>query len=519
MELERLVELLPSRKGAIHTFSKAGAKRHSFAALADDVAAAKAKLTRWGVQAGMRVGIYAPNGYDWVVYDLALISLRAISVAFTDDFAGRLDEAVLDKYDIALLLITGKDAALFPQRPAHVALMDGENTSVRALARDPVLSGDEDDHHSLVFSSGSAGGLKGLIVSRKGITAMLPPLIQASIDPRPGDRLLLFLPMSNFQQRNMCYAALWHDFDIIITDYTQLFAAMAALQPTILIAPPIFYEMVQKDFERFPDWKKSLWLGMGRVLSVLPEGLGMSLGRRLFSDFHAKFGGKMRLLVTGMAPVRANIALLFQRMQLPLCESYGMMEAGAITYRPAHSRKYGSVGKLLPDVNVSTAEDGEIVVHRPHLLTLRYFQCAEGENERTFLGGGRVATGDIGRLDEDGDLYLLGRKKELLITPGGYKVHPELIEKDLNDSPDVAHSVIFMRRDGAGLACVVDLFPGRGDAGRERVRKYVINLDSVKRAGAYVDVIIADEPFTTANGMLRPNMKIDRRAVIKRYNP
>src|SRR6185312_7806834 len=97
-------------------------------------------------------------------------------------------------------------------------------------------------------------------------------------------------------------------------------------------------------------------------------------------DFHAKFGGKMRLLVTGMAPVRANIALLFQRMQLPLCESYGMMEAGAITYRPAHSRKYGSVGKLLPDVNVSTAEDGEIVVHRPHLLTLRYFQCAEGEN-------------------------------------------------------------------------------------------------------------------------------------------
>ena len=79
----------------------------------------------------------------------------------------------------------------------------------------------------------------------------------------PGDRLLLFLPMSNFQQRNMCYAALWYDFDIIITDYTQLFAAMTALDPTILIAPPVLYQMIHAESEKYPRWKKALWTALG----------------------------------------------------------------------------------------------------------------------------------------------------------------------------------------------------------------------------------------------------------------
>ena len=90
-------------------------------------------------------------------------------------------------------------------------------------------------------------------------------------------------------------------------------------------------------------------------------------------------------------------------------------------------------------------------------MTLRYFQCADGENERTFVAPGKVATGDMGRLDADGNLYLLGRKKELLITPGGLKIHPESIEQELNNCPDVVHSVIFMRPDAAHLTCVVDL--------------------------------------------------------------
>ena len=237
----------------------------------------------------------------------------------------------------------------------------------------------------------------------------------------------------------------------------------------------------------------------------------------LFADFYKQFGGRMRLLVTGMAPIRRDIGKFFERMQLPLCESYGMMEAGSITFRPVGSKDYGSVGKLLKGIEVSIEPDGEIIVCRDNPMTLRYFQCADGENERTFLGPGKVATGDMGKFDAEGNLYLLGRKKELLITPGGLKVHPETIEQDVNNSPDVAHSVICLKPHAAHLTCVVDLVPPGGEAARARVKKFVNSLASAKKAAQFVEVVFADAPFTRDNGMLRPNLKIDRKAIAARY--
>jgi long-chain acyl-CoA synthetase len=517
MDLRSLVSALPRKKSTIYTFERGKAVSHPLPVLHDDVAAAKNALRAWGVQPRMRVGIYAPNSYHWLVYDLALIELGAISVPFTDDFTGRINQELLDTYNIALLLIAKKDARLFPQKPGHVAFIDADNGDIRVLSRPPSGDADEADQHSLVFSSGSAGGLKGLVISRKGVEATLPPVIEA-IGFAPRDRLLLFLPMSNFQQRNMCYAALWYDFDVIITDHTQLFAAMPALDPSVLIAPPVLYQMMYADYEKYPGWKKALWLALGSALSFLPSAtVRQDLARILFRDFYKQFVDKIRVLVTGMAPIRRSMGRFFERLQLPLCESYGMVEAGSITYRPANSKEYGSVGKLLPGVSVSFEPDGEIIVNREMSMTLRYFQCAQGENERTFLGPGRVATGDMGKFDAEGNLYLLGRKKELLITAGGVKVHPETIEQDINNHPDVSHSVIYLKPHASHLTCVVDLVPPGGDVARARVKNFANGLPSAKKAAPYVDVIFTDEPFSKENGMLRPNLKIDRKAIAAKY--
>jgi long-subunit acyl-CoA synthetase (AMP-forming) len=517
MQFQNLVATLPQKKSAIFTYERGKAVRHSHTELHDDVLAACKALRGWGVTAGTRVGIYAPNSYYWLVHDLALIEIGAISVPFTDDFAGAVNDALLDRYKIALLLISKSGARLFPNKPAHVAFIDGDNTDIRAIARAPSGDADEADQHSLVFSSGSAGGLKGLVISRKGVEATLPPVVEA-IGLKPKDRLLLFLPMSNFQQRNMCYCALWYDFDVIITDYTQLFAAMKALNPTVLIAPPVLYQMMYAEFEKYPAWKQSLWRALGKTLSLMPSAPArLRLGRILFQDFYQQFGNSIRVLVTGMAPIRRDIGKFFERIQLPLCESYGMVEAGSITFRAASSREYGSVGRLLRGVDVAFEPDGEIIVHRPTPLTLRYFQCAEGENERTFVGAGKIATGDMGRFDAAGNLFLLGRKKELIITSGGQKIHPEVIEQEFNHCPDVAHSVIFLKRDAAHLTCVVDVNPPDGQEARARIRKYADGLKSTKKASPFVEVIFAGEAFTKDNGMLRPNLKIDRKAIAARY--
>ena len=517
MEFRSLVAALPRKKSTIYTFERGKAVRHSHAALHDDVIRTVENLRAWGVKAGVRVGIYAPNSYSWLVHDLALIELGAISVPFTDDFAGKINQDLLDKYDIVLLLVSKRDARLFPQKPAHVAFLDGDNGDVHALERPPSGDADEADQHSLVFSSGSAGGLKGLVISRKGVETTLPPIFEA-LEAGPGDRLLLFLPMSNLQQRNMCYGALWYDFDIIITDFTQLFAAMPALNPTILIAPPVLYQMIHAEYEKYPGWKKSLWSALSAILSLVPSAsLRQALARILFRDFYKQFGSRIRLLATGMAPIRRNLGKFFERLQLPLCESYGMVEAGSITFRPASSREYGSVGKPLRGITLSFTPDNEIIVSREASMTLRYFQCAEGENERTFIEPGRIATGDMGRMDSNGNLFLLGRKKELLITPGGLKVHPEPIEQELNNSPDIAHSVIYLKTHANHLTCVVDLVPPGDDAARIRVKEFANRLPSAKKVAPFVEVIFADAPFTAENGMLRPNMKIDRKAVGARY--
>ena len=340
MILDQLVASLSARNGAIITLERGKPVRHSYAGLADDVARARDQLTRWNVRAGTRVGIFAPNSYLYVVYDLALVDLHAISVPFTDDFAGSINLELLDRYNISLMLLGKNVSHGFSNEDTCVAFIDGDNGPVSARPYAPYSQGDEVDDLCLAFSSGSAGGLKGLVISRRGAELMLPPVIDV-VGTTTRDRLLLFLPMSNFQQRMMYYAAVWYDFDIIVTEYTQLYPAMKAAQPTILIAPPILYHLLHNRFSapESRNWRQML----AERLAVLPLGgwLRRKLARYAFKDVHAIFGGKMRLLISGMAPLNRNTVQFFERLMLPICESYGLAEAGSLTYRPAFSGKYG----------------------------------------------------------------------------------------------------------------------------------------------------------------------------------
>jgi long-chain acyl-CoA synthetase len=518
LNFDQLVSGLSTKKGAIITLEQGRPVRHGYADLAQDVARAGAQLSRWGVKPGMRVGLFAPNSYTYIVYDLALVEIRAITVPFTDDFAGSLGPELVERYNLSLILLAGNATHAFSGEDGCVAVMGGGtggNGKVRALDRQPYAGDDDADVLCLAFSSGSAGGLKGLVISRKGAELMLPPIMEV-VGVGPQDRLLLFLPMSNFQQRMMYYAAIWYDFDIIVTDYTQLYPAMKALEPTILIAPPIFYQLIYNRFSATgsKDWRRRL----AAALAALP--LGSALRRKLaefaFSDVYAVFGRKMRLLISGMAPLSQNICRFFDRMRLPLCESYGLVEAGSLTYRPPFSGKYGSVGKPLRGVEFFFAEDGEIIVHRQRFLTRKYFQCAAGENEATFQGIDRVITGDIGRLDSDGYLYLSGRKKELIVTPGGYKIHPEALEGELNACEDIVQSVIFQKPGVSHLTCVVVQGRDRSESAAHRIRAFV-DQTMTGRKVKIGEIAFAEEPFSRENGMLRPNLKIDRKGIAAKY--
>lgn len=518
MNLLSLLQRLPNHKAATLTYENGKVVRHPHAELFDHVRRACSILSGWGVKQGMRVGIYAPNSYAWIVYDLALIELRAVSVPFTEDFTGTVNKDLIDRYDISLLLISKSHADLFPEKTEFVAFLDADNTGIKAIPR-PHLPADPDfEEMSLVFSSGSAGGLKGLVISRKGIEANLLPIVKA-VNLNSKDRWLLFLPMSNFQQRSMYYAALWYDFDIIVTDYSRLFQALKDLHPTMLVAPPMFYELIETRYSNSIAGKKQRTDRLSKLISLLPtQFLRRVIARKLFPEFHSIFGGRMRMLITGMAPVRPSVADLFARMQLPLAESYGLVEAGSLTFRPPQSRKYASVGKLLDGTKIRVAEDGEIIVRRPNMLTLRYFQCADGENERTFLDSGEVATGDVGRLDSDGDLILLGRKKEVIVTSGGYKIHPEVLEGELDHCPEIAKAVIFARQGAPGLVALIRPKNPRSETARAAVENFIQEMNAANKQTKIVETIFTEIEFSRENQMLRPNLKLDRRNIAKRFN-
>lgn len=503
IDLRDIVDRIRDRSAGneVATYEQGRVVRRSFAELGQAVRTTAHLLRAAGVEPGMRVGIRAPNSYGWMIHELALIDLRAVSVAFTADFADTPAELLCSKYDLALML------------PAKL----GADTAIPDTATGPVGAPDpEFERPGLIFSSGSAGGLKGMVLNRRGIEASVEAFAGA-LRPRHDDRLLLFLPMSNFQQRLMYYAALWYGFDLIVVEPVHLFRALKELSPTIVIAPPAFFEAIENRVASLPVRSRRLAHAAGKAAGLLPAApLRRRARRAIFAKVHEALGDNIRFMVTGMAPIKRGTLELFQTMGLPLFETYGLIESGSVALNVPGANRIGSVGRPLAGVQVALADDGEIIVRREHPIAVRYFECAEGENERTFVDGA-VVTGDIGRFDSDGFLYLVGRKKEVIVTGGGEKIHPAVIEADIAACPDIACAVVIPRQSTSDLAAIVAPRDPRDAQAAQRIHQFVDRLNAQWRNVSVGKVVLTDQPFSLENGFLRPNLKLDRTQISKHF--
>jgi long-chain acyl-CoA synthetase len=520
MDLRELTSRMAQQKhqNNIITFEKGQVVSRTHEAVYADIVAACARLKAWGVRTGMRVGISAPNCYEWIIYDVALLELRAISMAFTDDFTSVSADELIEKYSLSLLLVPASEKAhRNVKHSAAVAFIEAENKGTRAIECQLLSEDREFENIGMVFSSGSTGRLKGLSLNRQGIEASVDAFTQAA-NPRHDDCLLLFLPISNFQQRLMYYSALWYGFDLIVADPTRLFRALKDLHPTILIAPPMLYEAFETRFSNLSAGKQRAAKILGGIIRRMPgQSIREKLARKIFKDAYDALGGRMRFMVTGMAPIKRSTLHLFQLMQLPLFETYGMTEFGGIALNLPGANKTGSVGRLLPGVRVELAPDGEVIAVREHRIASAYFECSEGEGEQTFIGPDRVATGDIGRFDDDGYLYLIGRKKEMIITAGGTKLHPEIPETEIDACADVARSVVFAEPDSGILVAVVLPKNLEDESAKKRIQQFVDAISERQPAIAVGRIVFSDQAFTRENGFLRPNLKLDRKKIAQHF--
>lgn len=512
MDLIAMIDGLADSPTRVCWLERGALMRRSAPELHADVEREAARLRAGGIGPGSRVGIRAANGYRWLVVDLALLRLRAQSVAFTADFADRDDAALTEAHGLALLFVDRPSGAA-PQRGV-VAISDGE-APIAALARSGADCDPDFDRPWLAFSSGSAGGIKGLLLNRRGVEAAIAEMAGV-LACTPADSLLLFLPMSNFQQRMLHYGVLWVGGELILSDPAAVFTAMRTAAPTIIVAPPLFYDLIRTRLAALPRTHRAALALFDGLARGLPGWLDLDLRRRIYRSVHRALGGQVRLLITGMAPTRRETLEACARAGLPLFETYGQIEAASIAINLPGAARLGSVGRVLPGVELRFAADGEILVRRRPPVTVGYTQAAAGEAERVFLAGDWIATGDLGTLDDDGFLYLAGRKKLLLVSPGGTKFHPEILEAQVEGCPGVRAAVVYQDAPSGKVRLIASA------VGRDGAIAAGIDAVLARHSRAHPEFRVARqmitiEVFTIENGLMRPNLKIDRPAVIARF--
>jgi acyl transferase domain-containing protein/long-subunit acyl-CoA synthetase (AMP-forming)/acyl carrier protein len=495
--------------------------RKSYPTVHTDVMRTINQLQRWGVKPAMRIGILATNSYEWVCFDLALMRLKCTSVAFPEEFGGKTSAELIEKYQLSLLLLSRRDQWPTISPGKWTAYIDDDNPPHTEVRRVPSQNGAEQPIFSLTFSSGTAGRIKCLVTNETGAEETIASFYSL-FDFRSDDSFLVFLPLSSFQQRLMVYAGFYYGFNLLLVNPSQVMKAFKDLKPTLCLAPPLLYESIHTQFK---NAVRNLGPAQRLTLSSLSKLGGRVpskvLRKRIFEfcygKIYASLGGRIRIMWTGMAPIKRSTLDFFARLRLPLYEAYGLTECGAIaTNTPSHNRR-GSVGRPVVEGSVFLAEDGEIMVRQEHLQTTSYLECDGEEQARTYVAPNVVATGDIGSFDDDGFLYLIGRKKELIITEQGYKVHPESLEALIDRCPEVERAVVF----GNGLSYLVALISIQEPRSARVAALIKKSIDQINAGlipiGRIARFVVTTDQFTRDNGFLTRNLKLDRRAIFKHF--
>ncbi|MFT5162105.1 MAG: long-chain acyl-CoA synthetase, partial [Alteromonadaceae bacterium] len=295
------------------------------------------------------------------------------------------------------------------------------------------------------------------------------------------DHHLIFLPLSNYQQRMSVYACLYSGCSLTITNFTQAFSQLTKAKPTFIIAPPAVYENIYNTFNALPNSGEKI---------------------RQF------LGGKMRFMITGMAAIKTPMLL----------EAYGVTETGMIAWNTPEANRQGSVGKAVHPDEVILNDDGEVIIRRQYPLSLGYFQAAGSDAQQTFLSSGDIATGDIAQIDDDGFITLVGRKKEIITTAAGVKFHPEIVENQLNQITGVLTSVVVWQTQSSqlyGVICVKNKADNALIATIEKAVE-VYNLQCAPWMRV-VKLVVTDQAFSIEAGTLTRNMKLNRKGVAAKH--
>ena len=410
-----------------------------------------------------------------------------------------------------------------------------------------------DDVATIVYTSGTTGPPKGVVQSHGNHLSALESAAQTS-SIAEGEVHLLFLPLAHSFARLESFIGVHRGLCTAFAEsIDKLRENLPEARPHFICSVPRVFEkvyagaMARADGGSPAKRKIFQWaVGVGKEVSRLkqakrpvPGALAFKyrLAEKLvFSKMQAALGGRLRFAVSGGAPLSREIAEFFHAAGILILEGYGLTETcPVLTNNREDDYKFGSVGKPMPGVEVKIAADGEIL-GRGGNIAQGYFKKPEATRE-VFLDDGWFATGDIGRLDEDGFLFITDRKKDLIVTAGGMNIAPQNIENLLKGDPFISQVMVHGDRRPYPVA-LITLNPeelakfarGQGIMASdpsvlvshpkivERVQRTVDHKNSELQSYAKIKkFVILPEDFTVENGALTPTLKVKRKVISERH--
>jgi long-chain acyl-CoA synthetase len=542
---------------------------------ADRVTRLARGLRTLGIAPGDRVALIAENRPEWVVADFAITSLGAMTVpAYVTNTVEDHRHILVNSGARAAIVSTAAlaakvlpAAALVPSVGFVVAVeppAEPAPESVRVHAWDAVLAhggqGDDiaaaaaalspDDTACLVYTSGTAGVPKGVMLSHRNILANCRGARKLLEQLGLGDEVFLsFLPLSHSYEHSAgLMFAISLGAEIYFAEGAETLASnLLEARPTMMTAVPRLYETlhqrITRQIQRERGMKRALFeravaLGRKRLdgarLSWREQLLDRALDRLVRAKVQARFGGRLKAMISGGAPLSPEVAGFFLALGVRLLQGYGQTEAApVICCNPPDSIRIDTVGPPFDGVTVRIADDGEILVAGDNVMQ-GYWNDPEA-SARAIVDGW-LHTGDIGRLDPDGHLHITDRKRDFIKNSGGEMISPLHVEGALTLAPEIAQAMVagdrrpylvavivpdpdFAAAYAAAHAMPVDLpalarEPGFHQALGEIVARVNRELAPQERVRRF---LVADEPFSLDNGQLTPTLKIRRHAIRAAY--
>jgi long-chain acyl-CoA synthetase len=540
----------------------------TWASVADEVRKLSAGLTELGVENGDRVVLVAENRPNWVVADLAIMAAGGITVPAYTTNTQALHEHVLRDSGAKLAIVSTAALAkrLLPAcaaSDAHTVITMEATEEVDGITvlgwKEAMTRGEpgavEDraaqmtrrDTACFIYTSGTGGMPKGVVLSHHAVMSNIKS-IYLGYKPLLSDidTFLSFLPLSHSYEHTCgLYFPISIGAEIYYAEGADtLIANMPEARPTIMPCVPRLYEVMRQRIlagvnrekgKKKEFFEKAVYLGTKKVngekLGLIERLQDRVLDKLVRDKVRARFGGRLRALVSGGAPLNPEIGTFFTALGLTLLQGYGQTEAApVVSCNLPDCIKMNAVGPPLPEVEVRIAEDGEILV-RGGLLMDGYWNNPEATAEA--LKDGWLHTGDIGVFDEDGHLMITDRKKDLIVNSGGDNIAPQRVEGILNLEREIGQSVVigdqrpylaalivpdesflveFAKRhklSSPRLASLADepALLSEIRAAVDRANQHLSAIEKVKR------VMLASEAFTVDNGQMTPTMKVRRHAV------